>query len=64
MTNGICACIKIGIMKDVTQKSIPNECPGCHEQLRQVEAEYMAKHNLEKCVKCRAKAEKPIVVKK
>jgi len=64
MTNGMPACIKIGIMKDVTQKSIPSECPGCGEPLREIEAEYMANHNLEKCVKCRAKAEKPIVVKK
>lgn len=64
MIAGICVCIKIGIMNAVTQKPIPSECPGCGEPLREIEAEYMAKNNLEKCVKCRAKAEKPVVVKK
>jgi len=58
------ACMKVGTMNSVTQTPIPSECPGCHEPLREVEARYMAEHNLEKCVKCRAKAEKPIVVKK
>jgi len=64
MNGGMPACIKIGIMNAVIQTPISSECPCCGETLREVEVEYMAKNNLEKCVKCRAKAEKPVVVKK
>lgn len=64
MNNGVGVCTTTGIMKNATNKSIPGNCPGCGEELRQVEADFMAKNNLEKCVKCRQKAEKPVPIKK
>lgn len=42
----------------------PNKCPGCGEELRQVEFEYMKKEKLERCVKCRAKQEMANKIKK
>ena len=37
-------------------------CKGCNELLRVIELEYMTAHNLDRCVKCRAKEQQKTVV--